>query len=230
MSFTDLSRKLHIPLNPKEPADFFLSSFLQTLEYREKNNIKRNDFVSLLLGIKHSYTPTELAAESLLVFVGGSETSSTLITFTCYELALNFDMQQRLRDEINAEIEENDGNLTYEMLFGFKYLDMIVTESLRKYPPIPSALRQSTKEYTIPGTSLTIPKGTSIEIPVYSLQRDPEHYPEPNKFDPLRFTPENSKARNPFTYLPFGEGPRNCIGNLTSNEKIHFKTFSFLQE
>lgn len=68
------------------------------------------------------------------------------------------------------------------------------------------------KDYPIPGTKLTIPKGASVELPVYSLQHDPEHYPEPEKFDPERFSAENVKARNPFTFLPFGEGPHNCIG------------------
>jgi cytochrome P450 family 6 len=212
--FPNLCRKLRIALTPKEAADFFLNSFLQTFEHREKNNIKRNDFVSLLLGLKNSYTPTELAAEGLLVFTGGSETSSTLIMFTCYELALNLDIQQRLRDEINSGLEENDGKLTYEMLYSLKYLDMVVSESLRKYPPIPGNLRKCTKDYTVPGTSMTISKGTSVQIFSYSLHRDPEYYPEPDKFDPERFTPENSKARNPFTYLPFGEGPRNCIGKF----------------
>lgn len=211
-AFPEMCRKLHITTNPKESADFFMNSFLQTFEYRQKNDTKRNDFVALLLGLKDHYTPAELAGESFLVFSGGSETSSILVTFTCYELALNPDIQQRLRDEIAAGLDENDGNLTYDMLIGFKYLDMVVSESLRKYPPIPGAIRKCTKDYTIPGTSLTIEKGTAIQLFAYSLQRDPEHYPEPEKFDPERFTPENSKVRNPFTYLPFSEGPRNCIG------------------
>jgi cytochrome P450 family 6 len=75
---------------------------------------------------------------------------------------------------------------------------------LRHYPPIPNAIRKCTKEYEIPGTSLVIPKGTSVELATYSLQHDPEYFPEPEKFDPERFSPENVKTRNPFTFLPFG--------------------------
>ena len=211
-AFPDLCRKLHVTTTPKESADFFLNNFIQTFEHREKNDVKRNDFVSLLLGLRNFYTPTELAGESFLVFSGGSETSSILITFTCYELALNSDIQQRLRDEINAGLEENNGKMTNEMLHGFKYLDMVVNESLRKYPPIPGSLRKCTKDYEIPGTSLMVSKGTTIQLMSFSLHRDPEYYPDPEKFDPERFNDENSKARNPFTFLPFGEGPRNCIG------------------
>lgn len=211
-AFPNFCRKFHITTTPETSADFFLNNFLQTFEYREKSDDKRNDFVSLLLGLKDYYTPTELAGESFLVFTGGSETSSILITFTCYELALNPDIQQRLRDEISSGLAENEGKLTYEMVFGFKFLDMVVNESLRKYPPIPSLIRQCTKEYKIPGTNLTIPKGTGVQVPIFALQRDPEHYPDPEKFDPERFNAENSKKRDPFTFLPFGEGPRSCIG------------------
>lgn len=210
--FPDLARKLHIRTNAKEPADFFLKTFLETMEYREKNNIRRNDFVSMLLGLKESFTREELAAEGFIVFAGGFETSSTLTQFTLYELALNPDIQERLRDEIRSEADENNGKVTYDMLFGMKYLEMVFNESLRKYPPIPNTARQSVKDYKIPGTDLTIPAGTNIEIPIYSLHHDPEYYPEPSKFDPERFSPENSKDRHQFTFLPFGEGPRNCIG------------------
>lgn len=208
----DLCRKLHVRLSPKEPADFFLKTFLQTLEHRERNNIKRNDFVSLLLGLKEHFTPKELAAESFLIYAAGFETSSTLVTFTLYELALNPDIQERLRNEIRLGFEENDGKLSYDMLCGFKYLEMVVSESLRKYPPIPTGARKCTKEYKIPGTELIIPEGTPIDILTYSLHHDPEYFPQPEKFDPERFSRENVKTRNPFTYMPFGEGYRNCVG------------------
>nr|ARO50425.1 cytochrome P450 [Chironomus tentans] len=212
IEFPNLSRKLGLRDNPKESGDFFLNTFLQTLEYRQRNNIQRNDFVSLLLGLKDSYTSKELAAEAYLVYAAGFETSSTLMTFTLYELALNPDIQDRLREEITTGIEENDGKLNYDMLFGFKYLDMIINESLRKFPPIAENLRKCIKDYEIPGTDLVIPKGTSIDINIFSLHRDPEYFPDPEKFDPERFSEENIKNIRPFTFLPFGEGPRNCIG------------------
>lgn len=123
--FPSLAQKLGVPQNPREPVSFFRNTFLETFEYREKNNIKRNDFVSMLLGLKDSFTPLELAAEAFLVYSGGFETSSTLITFVLYELALNPDIQQRLRDEIKSEIEANDGKLTYDMLTDLKYLDQV---------------------------------------------------------------------------------------------------------
>ena len=87
--------------------------------------MKRNDFVSMLLGLKDSFTTSELAAEAFIVYAGGFETSATLITFALYELAINPDIQQRLRDEIKTEIEKNAGKLTYDLLLDLKYLDQV---------------------------------------------------------------------------------------------------------
>ena len=130
ISLPSLARKLHIPQNPKKPSDFFLRTFLQTFAYREKNNVKKNDFVSLLLGLKDSLTTSELAAEAFIVYAGGFETSSTLITFILYELAINPDIQERLRVEIKTEIEKNNGKLTYDLLFDLKYLDQVMNKPI----------------------------------------------------------------------------------------------------
>lgn len=205
VEWPDLARKLHLTFINKEVGDFFLKTFKQTLEDREKSEINRNDFVKLLLGLKDVYTKEELAAEAFLVFSGGFETSSTLMTFTLYELALNPDIQDRLREEITKGIKKNDGKLTYDMLFEFKYLDMVVNEALRKYPPIPIPMRKCRTTYKIPGTELIIPEGTIVQVNLYSLQHDPDHFPDPEKFDPERFNEVNARNIKPFTNLPFGK-------------------------
>jgi cytochrome P450 family 6 len=181
---------------------------LDTFDYREKNKVQRNDFVSLLLGLKENFTKTELASEGMLMYAGGFETSSTLMSFTLYEIALNEEIQDRLRDEILSGVEENGGKINYEILNGLKYLDMVVSESLRKYPPIPDQIRQCTKDFKVPGTDLVIEKGFNVQIPTFSIQHDEKYWDEPEKFDPERFNEENVKKIVPFTYLPFGEGPR----------------------
>jgi len=91
-------------------------------------------------------------------------------------------------------------------------MDQVVHETLRKYPPVPFLSRVCTKEYKIPDTEIMLEKGMVVYIPVLGLHRDPDYYPEPDKFDPERFSDKNKKERVPFTYLPFGEGPRICIG------------------
>nr|CAD7420880.1 unnamed protein product [Timema poppensis] len=91
-------------------------------------------------------------------------------------------------------------------------MDAVVDETLRKYPPVGSLARFCTKDYKIPGTNINIDKETSVIIPVYAIHHDPRYYPEPEKFDPEWFSDENIKIRPKFTYLPFVEGPRICIG------------------
>jgi cytochrome P450 family 6 len=78
-------------------------------------------------------------------------------------------------------------------------------ESLRIFPPVFQIIRQSARDYKVAGSDLTIPKGTTVMVPVYCFQNDPEYYPEPEKFDPERFRDENSAKRHPMTFMPFGE-------------------------
>ncbi|CAO1425544.1 unnamed protein product [Diamesa serratosioi] len=213
-AFPNPSRKLGVTSTNPEPAKFFTDAFIKTVEYREKNNIQRNDFLQLLIQQKNSsdgLTLTELAAESFIFFGGGFETSASTMAYCLYELAQNTDVQDKLRKEIREVMERNGNKLTYDCMLEMKYLNMVLDETLRKFPPIPGSIRKCTIDYTIPGTNLEIKKGTTVMIPTFALHRDPQYYPNPNEFDPERFTEENIKTRHPFTYLPFGEGPRSCI-------------------
>lgn len=88
------------------------------------------------------------------------------------------------------------------------------TETLRKYPPVFQLTRKATSNYTFDSINVSIPKGQNIWIPIYSIQRDSNIYPKPDVFDPERFTDEVAQARHPMFYLPFGDGPRNCIGKI----------------
>ena len=91
------------------------------------------------------------------------------------------------------------------------YLDRVVSETLRLYPPAVRTERQSSKDYTLPGTNITLPRGTVVQMPIFALHHDPEYYLDPLKFDPDRFLPEEKERRHPCAYMPFGSGPRHCI-------------------
>lgn len=80
--------------------------------------------------------------------------------------------------------------------------------------------RICTKEYQIPGSKIVLNKGFPIFLPIIGMHYDHQYYPDPEKFDPERFTEENRKARPNYTYIPFGEGPRNCIGKSFSNSNF----------
>ena len=87
-----------------------------------------------------------------------------------------------------------------------------VSETLRKYPPAALLSRRCEYPYRLPGTQFDLPTGMRVVIPIYGIHHDPKYYPQPDKFNPDRFDDENKSSRHPNTYLPFGEGPRNCIG------------------
>ncbi|KAF2899547.1 hypothetical protein ILUMI_06621 [Ignelater luminosus] len=163
-------------------------------------------------------TDEDIAALAAGFFLAGFDTVSSAISFLAYELAINPDVQNKLFDEISKAPKDSNGKIKYETLLGMKYLDMVVSESLRKWPPAFITDRISVKSFTIEPESdnenpLYLEKGSQLWIPVLALQRDPKYYPNPDKFDPERFSDENKSNIKPFTYLPFGAGPRNCIGS-----------------
>uniref|UniRef100_A0A182K3B0 Uncharacterized protein n=1 Tax=Anopheles christyi TaxID=43041 RepID=A0A182K3B0_9DIPT len=224
-----ISSKFTLKITDDDVESFFMKLVRETVEYREANNVKRNDFMNLLLQIKNTgalwegeeehigkgevgMTMNELAAQVFIFFLAGFETSSTTMNFCLYELAKNQDLQERLRREVNQAVEENGGQITYDVVMGIEYLNKVVDETLRKYPPLETITRAPEHDYTVPGTGHVIPKGTMVQIPIYALHHDPEYYPEPERFDPERFRPEVVSARPPYVYMPFGEGPRICIG------------------
>ncbi|XP_055697212.1 cytochrome P450 6a9-like [Phlebotomus papatasi] len=222
--FQELGRMLRMKLIKADVSEFFLRLLRETTEYREKNNIKRNDFLSLLLQIKNTgklegddtdlgkMTFEELAAQTFLFFAAGYETSSSTMTFALYELAQHQDIQDRAREEVNRILKKYNGEYTYEACMEMKYLDQVINESLRKHPILDFLVRRCVQDYQVPGTKHVIDKGTLMIISVYGIHHDPEFYPDPDKFDPDRFTEENIKNRHPYAWLPFGEGPRICVG------------------
>lgn len=85
---------------------------------------------------------------------------------------------------------------------------------MRKYPPVPVLHRICKNDYKIPDTDLTLPKNTEVKIAVLAMHHDETYFPNPQKFDPDRFSDENKHNIPHYAYLPFGKGPRNCIGTF----------------
>lgn len=112
------------------------------------------------------------------------------------------------------------------ILIHFFVKHTLFLETLRLHPPGAMTNRQCIKDYKIPDQDVIIEKGTSVTIPILGIHHDPEYYPNPEKFDPDRFTEENKNSRHNFTFLPFGEGPRNCIGKgFIHFEFVVYKVF-----
>ncbi|XP_029053438.1 probable cytochrome P450 6a14 [Osmia bicornis bicornis] len=201
-------------------APFFTKVITDTMKYRQENDIVRPDFINMLMELKAhpeklnniELTDSLLTAQAFVFFVAGFETSSATISNALYELAVNQEIQNKLREEIIEYCSKDKGELEYETVKEMEYLDKVFKETLRMYPPLTVLFRNVSSNYTFDGTKVSIPKGTKIWIPVFALHRNSDIYPNPDSFDPERFNEDAVAARHPMHYLPFGDGPRNCIG------------------
>ena len=156
------------------------------------------------------FSDMKIIANAILFFIAGYETTSTLLFWSSYALMKNPDVQEKLYREIK-EAKDKSGDLDYETLSSIKYLDAFINETLRMYPPVTRLIRQCTQDHTLPNGML-VEKGMSVIIPVYSIHHSNDNYAKADTFDPERFMPENKDNIDPCTFLPFVQGPRNCIG------------------
>lgn len=219
MTFRDFATKIGIVPLHKDMTKFFTNVVVETMKYRKTNKVRRNDFLDLLIDIKKNtensenpLTLNEILAQAFVFFAAGFETSSTLLTFCLYELAVHQNIQQNARNHIDEVLKKHDGQLTYEAMMDMKYLDQILNETLRLYSPVTTLFRTAENDYKIPNSMYVIKKGTLVAIPVYAIHRDTEFYKNPEEFNPDNFTEANIQSRPTTSFLPFGEGPRNCIG------------------
>ncbi|XP_030586628.1 thromboxane-A synthase-like isoform X2 [Archocentrus centrarchus] len=158
---------------------------------------------------KKMMTEDEIVGQAFVFLLAGYETSSNTLAFTCYLLALHSECQLKVQEEVDDFYTRYE-SADYTNVQELKYLDMVICEALRLYPPGFRFAREVDHDCVVNGQFL--PKGITLEIPAGFLHYDPEHWPEPEKFIPERFTPEAKASRHPFVYLPFGAGPRNCVG------------------
>ncbi|XP_071444833.1 cytochrome P450 9e2-like [Hetaerina americana] len=158
----------------------------------------------------------DITAQVMAFFSAGFEASSALLSFAMYELSSSENgkrLQKELREEIRNVMKECGGKITYDGIKKMHLLDRILCETLRIYPPAGLLSRRNTKEYKIPGTDYVLEPFTQIFIPTQDMQHDPKYFPDPKRFDPDRFLPDNIRESvGQYRYIPFGDGPRHCIG------------------
>nr|QYA71957.1 cytochrome P450 [Anoplophora glabripennis] len=154
----------------------------------------------------------ELVAQVFLFFIAGFETSSMTTSMTLFELSNNQKLQEKLRREILEVLKKHDNKITYDAVTEMKYLGQAIDETLRIWPSVQTLTRVCTKDYIFKNSDVTVDKGTPLMISVTGLHHDPEYWPDPDRWDPDRFSEENKQNRQLLTFLPFGDGPRNCIG------------------
>ena len=180
---------------------------------------RKSDFLSILLTAKdengRGLTDEEICDEVDTFVFEGHDTTSTGLMWVLYHLAKYPKFQEMCRREVIECVEGS--KLTQENLSKLEFLTMFIKESLRLCPPVYSVARETEQPLTIDGYEL--PKGTFLILSFNQLHWNPEFWPDPFKFDPYRFSLENQAKIDPYTYLPFSVGQRNCIGqNLAMHE------------
>lgn len=174
---------------------------------------KRLAFLDLLLESTgedgNALTDADIREEVDTFMFEGHDTTAAAIAWTLHLLGDNPEAQKKAQEEVDRVVSGDSP--TFEELSELTYLDMVAKESLRLYPSVPGIGREVTEEgTTIDGKPF--PVGAMVLVLIWCIHRDPEVWPEPEKFDPERFTVENSKGRHPYAHVPFSAGPRNCIG------------------
>lgn len=213
MRYKKFARALHIKLTPVDVSKFYMDVVKSIMDTRNQNkDHHRADLMNILMNLmkNEGMSFNQAAAQSFFYFVSGYETTSTTLTFCIYELSQNQEIQEKAREDVCQALEKHQNQLTYESISELNFIDKIVKETLRKWPPSVTLQRVAADNYKVPNSKVVIEKGCAIMVPVYGIHHDESIYPEPEKFDPSRFDSEEVEKRHPFSYLPFGEGPRNC--------------------
>lgn len=141
----------------------------------------------------------------------GHDTTSAALTFILFLLASHEDVQQRVYEEIHGICAANAFEpLEISHYNSMAYTDRVIKECLRLYPPVSFISRESSEEFELHGHK--IPPKTLVHMHIYDIHRDEKYFPDPERFDPDRFLPENTKDRHPYAFIPFSAGLRNCIG------------------
>lgn len=196
-------------------GNFMRDVLFQTLEEREKTKVTRGDLIDIFLKY-HKQHPNNILEQDKLtsmfiqILAAGNHTTGNTLAYALFELSKHQDVQTRLRKEINDLLKKHE-SITYEVLEKMQYLDMVIKETLRKYPFLPFLDRRCVKSFKIPDFDLVIEKGRGVYISVFGLHHDPQYFPNPEKFNPERFSKNINISSCAF--LSFGGGLRKCIGS-----------------
>eukprot|EP00794_Sanderia_malayensis_P005402 gene5402-6078_t len=191
-------------------------NIIKTRQESSKNGEQRKDLLSLMLNSQspenkgYHLTDDEVIAQMILFMLAGYDTSSNTLALTCYNFVVFPEVQEKVYQEILSVCGAGDETVTYDHVQKMPYLEACISETLRLYPPGFALNRIVTQSCTLNGVKFE--KGMSVIVPVYSLHHDKQYWPDPELYKPERFLPENKDSIPPFAYLPFGDGPRNCVG------------------
>lgn len=191
------------------------------IEERRASQEERNDFLSILLNARNEdgtgMDDEQLRAETLTLFGAGHETTATTMAWAWYLLGTNPAVYKKVQDEVDSVLQGRSP--TYKDLAKLPYSLQVVKEALRLYPPAYAIARRALHDVDIDGYRFH--KEGIVAVAPYTIHRRSDYFPDPDRFNPDRFTSENEKKLPRYAYMPFGAGPRICIGNYFAMMEAH---------
>ncbi|EAT33703.2 AAEL014019-PA [Aedes aegypti] len=203
----------------KQRRDLFHANVKNVDDFSEENiYVNTNQRYALLDTLLASEAKNQIDEEGIREEVDtfmfeGHDTTASAFTFIFLVIANHQEAQRQLVEEIETMIAGRSNPtepLSMHDYGELKFMDRVIKECLRLYPPVPFISRAVLEDAQL--GDRFIPKDSMANVHIFDLHRDPEQFPDPERFDPDRFLPENVEKRNPYAYVPFSAGPRNCIG------------------
>lgn len=181
------------------------------IEAHRREHSDTGSLLDLMLAASPEHTPESeqsLRDQVITIFLAGYETVANALSWTWYLLSQNPECERRFHQEIDCELDGRPP--TYDDLSRLRYVEMVMAESLRLFPPAWAMGRYARNDFQL--GDFFLPAKTTVLMSQFITHRDPRFFPDPLRFDPERFTPEARSRRQKFTYFPFGAGVRQCIG------------------
>lgn len=201
-----------------------LDAYLFEIITRRRQQPEGDDLLGML--IESGLTDALIRDQLLTMIIAGHDTSTALLSWALYRLSLHPEVQQQARDEVAAVLGTDEPDIAHAG--ELRYLDQVMNETLRLYPPIHLGSRVAATTLEFGG--YVIPEGTRVLYSIYLSHRDPRYWQDPAAFLPERFAPEQARRQAPYTFVPFGGGPRNCIGTAFAQVEVKVVLARILQK
>ncbi|XP_057340862.1 cytochrome P450 4g15-like [Microplitis mediator] len=207
----------------KESTMRYARDDLDEIDENDVGEKRRLAFLDLLLELNRNgstLTEEEVREEVDTIMFEGHDTTAAGSSFTLCVLGVHKDIQERVYEELNGIFKGSDRPCTFQDTLEMKYLERVIMESLRMFPPVPAIARQLNEDVKIATGGYVLPRGSTVIITPYQIHRLEEYYPNPEVFDPDRFLPEYTQNRHYYAYVPFSAGPRSCVGRKYAMLKL----------
>lgn len=206
---------LRVNFLDKKAEAYFRENLKAIVKERRQSNAMQNDFLQFCIDANSGDNIDGIIADVIIFYLDTYETTSLASSYLFYYISVNKDVQDKLRKHIKEVLEPSKGVVTYESLKSMNYLEQVLNETMRMTPPLGVHMKACTEEITLTGSDglkCHLKPGDLAFISSAGLHMDSKYWPEPEVFNPDRFSAENQVGRSKYVFFPFGEGPRMCLG------------------